>query len=598
LRGLKGGIAGRRTHRLRSDMSILARLKPRFWDHGDTGHEPYKHLFNFRRIWKLTVLLTAGVSLSPVISMAIFDYNVTRDAMESEIALRSSRLVSNCRRTVSFFLAERKAALDFIVHYQSFQKLSDPAALTELLEALQKAFSGFADLGVIDSSGRQRAYVGPFELVGKDYSGQEWFEEVLVRGIHISDVFLGYRQIPHLVIAVKHELPDGSFYVVRGTVDTKRFNDLLSELEVSGGGDAFIVNHQGTIQTPTRWHGRVLEKMPLPVPDYSPETRVIQYKGMDGEPLVVGYAYIADTPFILMIVKHHEDLMQPWYKTRKELFAFLAASITVVLLVILGVATYLVNKLHDTDEKRMATLHHMEYSEKMASIGRLASGVAHEINNPLAIINEKAGLIHDMFMLKKEYAADEKLIRLVESVLSSVERCGAVTRRLLSFARHMDVETQPIKFKEVIEEVLGFLGKEAEYRGIKVNVEASDEIPIFKSDRGKLQQILLNLFNNAFAAMADGGRLDIRVYRRSAESVSVKVSDDGCGIREADLERIFEPFFSTKKKKGGTGLGLSITYGLVRELGGDMNVESKVGIGTTFTVTLPLEPKQKRSLKT
>jgi signal transduction histidine kinase len=238
----------------------------------------------------------------------------------------------------------------------------------------------------------------------------------------------------------------------------------------------------------------------------------------------------------------------------------------------------------------------MEYSDKMASIGRLAAGVAHEINNPLAIINEKAGLIHDMFVLKKQYAGDQKLIGLVESVQSSVERCGAVTRRLLSFARHMDVEVQPIQFKELIEEVLGFLGKEAEYRGIKVNVGVWDQIPTVKSDRGKLQQILLNLFNNAFAAMADGGHLDIKVYRRSAESLSVKVSDDGCGIRKADLKRIFEPFFSTKKTKGGTGLGLSITYGLVRELGGDINVESEVGKGTTFTITLPLEAKQRKRL--
>jgi signal transduction histidine kinase len=313
---------------------------------------------------------------------------------------------------------------------------------------------------------------------------------------------------------------------------------------------------------------------------------------------VVGYAYIAESPFILMIVKHWDELMKPWYKTRKELFAFLAASITIVLLVILGVATYLVNRLHDTDEERVTTLHHMEYSERMASIGRLAAGVAHEINNPLAIINEKAGLIHDMFTLKEQYAGDQKLIGLVESVQSSVERCGAVTRRLLSFARHMDVDIRPVKFKGLIEEVLGFLGKEAEYRGINVNVELRDQIPTIESDRGKLQQILLNLVNNAFAAMADGGHLDIKVYQESAKFISVKVTDDGCGIPEVDLKRIFEPFFSTKKTKGGTGLGLSITYGLVRELGGDIRVESAVGKGTSFTVMLPLEAKQRKRLDT
>jgi len=582
----------------RSIMSIFARLKPCFWDHGDTGGERFKHLFNFRRIWKLTVVLTTVVALSPVISMAVFDYNVTHDAMESEIVLRTSRLVSNARRTVSFFLTERKAALDFIVHHHSSKELNDPVVLTQLLDALQKAFTGFTDLGVIDASGRQQTYVGPFELTGKQYSGQEWFEEVLARGVYISDVFLGYRQLPHLVIAVRHELEDGSFYVLRATVDTKRFNDLLSGLEVDGGGDAFIVNQQGTIQTPTRWHGKVLEGMSLPVPDYSPETRVLQCEGAGGEPLVVGYAYIAETPFILMIVKRQELLMKPWYKTRKALFAFLAFSITAVLVVILGVATYLVNKIHDADEKRVATLHHMEYSERMASIGRLAAGVAHEINNPLAIISEKAGLIHDIFSLKGESAGDQKLMALVESVQSSVERCGAVTRRLLSFARHMDVDIQPVRFKELIEEVLGFIGKEAEYRGIQVHLDVRDEIPTIESDRGKLQQIFLNLVNNAYAAMADGGHLDINVCRPSAESVSVEVNDDGCGIPEVDLKRIFEPFFSTKKTKGGTGLGLSITYGLVRELGGEMRVKSEVGKGTSFTVTLPLQAKQRKRLDT
>jgi two-component system NtrC family sensor kinase len=573
-------------------MSILGRLKPDFWDHKDSDKGPFKHLFNFRRIWKLAVIVTAGVALAPVISMTVLDYRVTQNAMESEILLRTSRLVSNSRRTVTYFLAERKSALDFIVHQNAFEVLTDPKKLASILEDFQKAFVGFTDLGVVDSWGRQRTYVGPYKLEGMDYSDQDWFKEVLVSGVYISDVFLGFRQTPHLVIAIEHGLPDGSFYVLRATVDTERFNELLSQLQMSGRGDAFIVNHQGTIQTPSRYHGKVLEKMSLPVPEYSPTTRVFESKGVNGEPLVVGYAYIADTPFILMIVKQKGELMKPWHKTRRKLIAFLAISITIIMIVILGVATRLVSKIHDADEKRVMTLHKVEYSDRMASIGRLAAGVAHEINNPLAIINEKAGLIYDIFNMKDEYAKDEKIIGLVESVLSSVERCGTITKRLLSFARHMDVNIQSINLKDLIDEVLGFLGKEAEYRSITVNVDVPDDIPTLKSDRGKLQQIFLNFVNNAFAAMSDGGKLDVKVYREDKESVSVKVVDDGCGIPEADLKRIFEPFFSTKKKKGGTGLGLSITYGLVRGLGGSMSVESEVGKGTSFTITLPLHFKQ------
>jgi signal transduction histidine kinase len=211
-------------------------------------------------------------------------------------------------------------------------------------------------------------------------------------------------------------------------------------------------------------------------------------------------------------------------------------------------------------------LHQAEHAGKLASIGRLAAGVAHEINNPLAIINEKAGLLLDLFTYGRECNQNPKLKGLVDSIITAVERCGTITRRLLSFARHMDASLAEVALPELVGEVLGFLGKEAAYRSITVNVTTNGEIPPFVSDRGKLQQIFLNLVNNAFAAMNDGGHLDITIGRESADTVAVTVADDGCGIPEADLKRIFEPFFTTKKSKGGTGLGLSITYGLVQDL--------------------------------
>ena len=576
-------------------MSIPAKLKPAFWDYQE-GTGPFKHLFNFRRIWKLTVALTGVVTLMPLTFMAFIDYSVTRNAIKSENVLRMARVVSNTSSAISFFLGERKSAVDFITHENAFEDLKDPLRLAAILKNLQKAFSGFQDLGVIDSSGRQRTYVGPYELENIDYSNQAWFREVLGRGVYISDVFLGFRRVPHLVIVVKHDLPDGSFYLLRATIDTGQFSKLLSGLELGGHGDAFLVNRNGVLQTPSRFFGNVFKKIHLTLPEYSPNAQVFEDQSIKGVPLTVGYAYIANTPFILIIVKHTDELMKHWYQTRKKLLWFLLVSMATILLVILGVASYLVNKIYVADERRVMALHQVEYTNKLASIGRLAAGVAHEINNPLAIINEKAGLIRDIFTFKKEEVSDEKLIGLVDSILSSVERCGTITKRLLGFARHMDVSIQPIDLKEVIDEVLGFLGKEAEYRSITVDVEVADGIPKLRSDRGKLQQILLNLVNNAFQAMADGGHLRIKAYRYSADSVLIKVSDDGCGIPESDLKRIFEPFFSTKKKKGGTGLGLSITYGLVKKLGGKINVQSAVGKGTTFTIILPLKLQPKRGL--
>jgi two-component system, NtrC family, sensor kinase len=571
-------------------MSYWSVLKPAFWDHEDVAAGPHKHLFNFRRIWRSAVILTAMVALAPLLFMAAIDYNVSQKAIEADIHYQTARLVSNTRRSISFFFSERKSALDFIDKDNTYAALSNPLRLTALLDNLKKGFGGFTDLGVIDARGLQHTYVGPYNLAGINYNDQDWFQDLKESGVHISEVFLGFRQQPHLVVAVKHNLPDDGFYVLRASIDTQKFNDLLREVEVSGEGDIFLVTREGVLQTPSRFFGNALDRLPLEVPAFAEKTQVTGAH-LQAEPLVVGYAYIQETPFVLMVVKKKSALMKPWNDTRRQLIAFLAVSISGIVLVVLGVSTFLVNQIFEADHKRVAALHKVEYANKMASLGRLSAGVAHEINNPLAIINEKAGLIKDLFQLQRTYAEDAKLVGLVDAILYSVERCGKITQRLLGFARHLESKTQSVDIVEVIHEVLGFLGKEAEYRSITLAVDAESAIPTIESDRGRLQEIFLNLFNNSFAAMEDGGRLAITVRRAEAGFIAATVSDTGCGISPSDMKRIFEPFFSTKTGKGGTGLGLSITYGLIQELGGSVSVRSEVGKGTEFTVRLPVKAK-------
>jgi len=573
-------------------MPILTKLRPGFWRFQKPGGGPKKRLVNFPRLWKSSVLITSAVALLPLIFITIIDYNVTQHSIESELFLRTSRVVSNTRRSISFFLTERRASLDFIVHDNSFAQLNDPERLAEILKNLKKGFGGFTDLGVIDSMGRQSNYVGPYELKNKDYSDQKWYGQVTDRGVHISDVFLGYRKVPHLVIAVKRDMADGSFFILRAALDIAPFKNLLSNLEIGGSGDAFIVNHDGILQTPSRDHGKILEKVSVLIPEFSEKTEVLEKKNPNGDNLLIGYRYIEDTPFILMIVKNKRELMKPWQETRLKLIAFLVVSIILILVVILSTVTRMVNKIYMADERRVVALHQAEYANKMASVGRLASGVAHEINNPLAIINEKAGLIKDLFAFTETYSHDDKLVGLIDAVISSVKRCARITRRLLRFARHMDVSIEATDLEELISEVLGFLEKEAEYRSIAVSVEVKD-VPVFEIDRGKLQQVFLNLLNNAFAAMDDGGRLDIMAECKNKRIVTVTVADDGCGIPATDITHIFEPFFSTKTGHGGTGLGLSITYGLVQELGGTIFVKSQERKGSIFTVTLPLQMEGK-----
>lgn len=570
--------------------SILYQVKPAFLRHHSDSGSSDGQILNFRRIWELAILLTSIVTLVPLILITSVDYQYTKRSIESENRLRTLRVASNIRHSISFFFHERLAALSYIVRDNTFDELADPERLEKILRNLRQSFSGFADLGLIDQNGLQVGYAGPYNLEGKNYSDQPWFAEVQEKGFHISDVFLGFRDAPHLVIAVKRQLGDGGFYILRTAFDTQRFNELIANFDLSGRGEAFIINQMGIIQSPSRLNAKLFEKVEFAVPPFSERTEVMDITINDTSILVCS-AYIPDTPYILIVMKEKAELIKVWKGTRLRLIGFLVISIAVILLVILGVSTYMVNNMYHLDQRRLAALHKMEYSNKLASIGRLAAGIAHEINNPLAIINEKAGLIKDLFSYTQTYQDDQRIIAPITSIISSVERCGKITRRLLGFARHMDDSNiDNVEVVAIIDEVLSFLRKEAEYRSIVINVDVVDHIPVLKCDRGKLQQIFLNIINNSFGAMDVDGKLNIKVQYDSQDFVIVEISDNGYGISQDDLGRIFEPFFSTKKGSGGTGLGLSITYGLVQEIGGKISVESRVGEGTTFTVALPLNP--------
>ncbi|MCK4774669.1 MAG: two-component sensor histidine kinase, partial [Candidatus Krumholzibacteria bacterium] len=265
---------------------------------------------------------------------------------------------------------------------------------------------------------------------------------------------------------------------------------------------------------------------------------------------------------------------------------FLLVSSALILTVVVYGANQMTRQLRDADRRRVQVLHDMEYTNKMATIGRMSGGVAHEINNPMAIINEKAGLMKDMIGFSEDFPQRERMLGLIESILQSVDRCSRVTHRLLGFSRRIEVHKEQVDLKKLLEEVVGFQRTEMTHRNIEINYDIEDNLPQIESERSQLQQVFLNIISNAIAAIGDGGRIDISGAGRADGSVVIAITDSGVGISEENLEHIFEPFFSTKGKFG-TGLGLSITRNIVEKLGGEIHVHSVPGKGARFTVMLP-----------
>ncbi len=550
------------------------------------------------------VASVSAVAVVPLLIMSGITYRQYEEAFHAELTRPMLRFAEAGKASVESYLSERLSALAVVTRENSVEELRDVGRLASLLANLNQTFGGVVDLALIDEEGHQFAYVGPQENHGVSYRDQPWFREVTGRGVYVSDVFLGYRNLPHMIVAILHDAPERPPYVLRATIDTDAFHWLVRarsarrperdpvcrrchSLGVLPFSDAFFINQEGILQSSSRLYGDVLEDTPLPSLPDSREAELLEVEDESGEPVIVSYAQIERSPFTLVVLSPQVALHAGWLPVRRDLLLFPAISALLILAVVIWGSFYVVNRVRDADAKRAALYHKMEYTNKMAAIGRLGAGVAHEINNPLSIITQRAGLIKDLLTLSNELPSEEKLIPLINSVLKSAERCGRITHRLLGFAKHMEVQSENIDLNMLLGEVLEFLEKEASYREIGVEFTYAGEPPPIVSDRGQLQQVFLNIINNAFAAVDDGGQIEIGIDRVGQDAVAVTIADDGIGIPEDQLDHIFDPFFTTKKG-AGTGLGLSITYGIVQKLGGQISVKSKVGEGTCFTVTLPI----------
>ena len=545
----------------------------------------------YKALRRNIIILMILVTVIPLSLMATINYYQYQKNLRDEIISPMNVLTNKTKRSFELFLEERLSTVRFIASAYSFQELSDPVILNRILSVLKREFDGFIDLGLISSKGKLICYAGPYSFLDKDYSQQSWYHKVLISGRYISDVFLGYREFPHIAIAVQNLTDPNCCWILRTTIDTKKFDDLIAMLELDPECDAFLINKQGVLQTNSKFYGKVLESCQLKIPNGGQGTYVIESQDENGRDIFIAYSFLVEPEYTLVVVKPSSLILKTWFTFRTEIFFIYLASVLIIILLVYKITDAQVNHIKKADEKRELAFRELEHSQKLSSIGRLAAGVAHEINNPLAIINQKAGLMKDLIEHSKEFNEKAKFFELTEAIIKSTDRCSTVTHRLLGFARRMEIEYTDLNVNDVLQEVISFLEKEALHRNIKINFQLNENIPRISSDRGQLQQVFLNILSNAFSAVTDNGNIIIRSWDEDPEKIGISIEDDGCGMSEKDLENIFEPFFTTKKGYG-TGLGLPITYGIIKKMGGSIKVKSKLNEGSTFTIYLLKVPKK------
>jgi two-component system NtrC family sensor kinase len=494
---------------------------------------------------------------------------------------------------IDTFLNERLNNLQFMLDSCDNEDFLDESVLQEKLFQLQQKYGGvFEDLGVINEAGVQEAYAGRFKLEKAKYSDAKWFNEALEKPYYISDVFLGLRSKPHFIVSVKHKNQD-SYFLLRSTISFEAFNSLAEKLRVDKTGFAFILNRQGDFQTKPHY-----DMLPSKISymDFISAGKKATHGIYIGE--IADTTGMAHTIYLAALLKN-EDWILVFQQQKKEAFADLIRT-QIIAGVILFVGALLIvfmnsilfhkviNYLSEADREKEMMNRQIIETGKLASVGRLAAGTAHEINNPVAIMVQEAGWVEDL--LKEEEFQKGKNLEEIKRALKEIgiqgKRCKEITHKLLSFARKTDMQIQNVQINEIVEEVVSISNK-ASYTGISINTYLDQTIPIIYGSQTEIQQVLMNLINNAlYALKKDGGKIDITT-RLEEQNVLVIVEDNGPGIPEANLDRIFDPFFTTKPVGEGNGLGLSICFGIIQKMGGKIDVRSAVDMGTRFDIRFP-----------
>jgi len=543
--------------------------------------------------WKI-IATTLCFSLVPLFALGATIYYQFRVSYTAKIMESLRTLTENRRSAIDLFFDERLSQLYTLAYTHSFDSLKDEKYLEQVFTLMQTRSKSFVDIGIIDQEGNHVAYVGPYKLEGVNYRNEEWFHEVMLRGVYISDVFMGFRKFPHFIIAVMRREGDRT-WILRATIDTEIFDAMVKAAQVGKHGDAYVVNNEGVLQTAPRFSGHLLGKIETPV---IPKFQGIHVEELttNGNESLLSMTWLKNKGWMLVIKEDSRQELSPLFEARYMMIGIIVVGVLVIVIGTVFVTRVTIGQLIQSDREKAMLDNSLIQSGKMAALGKLAAGIAHEVNNPLAVIKEKVGWIMDL-LGEEDISRSENYIEFDDAVRKidyHVDRAKKVIHRLLGFARRMEPIREKVDINKVLDETIDFLQNEAHYRSINILCEYYPDLPTTVSDSSQLQQVFLNIFNNAIDAVGKDGEISVKTtYNSKDEQIVITIADDGPGISSDQLDRVFDPFFTTKEVGMGTGLGLSISYTIVEKLGGRIMVASEVGKGTAFTIYIPVIGQEK-----
>jgi two-component system NtrC family sensor kinase len=552
---------------------------------------------NTRTYFKqLRLRIRAGLLLSfivPLAALSVYFHLQFNFTLKETAKLNLNVISESQRNTIDLFLQERIINIFSLFQGQEFSLTPSMDTMQSYLQNLRRVSDAFIDVGFLDAGGIQIGYAGPFPyLQNKNYANENWFINLMqqARNHYISDIYLGFRNKPHFTIAVR-QMIDGHPYVMRSTLDPDKFYMFVRTINHGKGVDSALINKAGAYQLVDPDRGKLLG-----LSDFIPSGIMgsgVQEVNPNGHSILTAYAWLKEAPWALIVREPLNIAHAQMYRARKII---ITGSVLIIILTAVAIwftTSKLIGKAQAGTEKHQELQLQLLHASKLASVGELATGVAHEINNPLAIIMASSGVIRDM--LDPELNLDgspENIRKELDNVDAAVLRARGITRQLLDYGRKHPPKPMLCDLNQIIDEVLGgFKERELKVANIEIIRDYAPDLPKTMVDPDQIRQVFLNLINNAGAAIDGSGTITLSTSS-DEEQIRVTVTDTGCGMTFDQIKKIFDPFFTTKQEGKGTGLGLSVSLSIIKSLGGTIDVQSMPDAGSAFIISLPINIMQ------
>ena len=537
-------------------------------------------------------ILQMGFLIAYLIPISIlilyFDGQFSSTIRESS-KMQLAAVTESQRNSIDLFMQQLIVNIFNLFHLKDFSLDPGPEEMHYFLNNLIKANDAFVDIGFLTPEGIQVGYAGPYpHLLNKNYSQEEWYIELTTQphSYVISDLYLGMRNMPHFTIAVK-QLIEGQYYVIRTSVEPYKLYNFLETKSYGKRANGFLINRDGLYQAVDSSFGELLEPAVFIPPEKQDSAVVTTH--FNGEQILLAYTCLRGVPWCLVMWQPMLVAKEEMHTIRRSILLGTAIMVLALVVMVWQVVNKFINWAGSLEHERAELKTQLYHTHKLSATGQLAGGVAHEINNPLAIISSEAGLIRDMLDPRLGMKCSPELIKKeLDEIDNAVYRAKNITKKILSFVRKTDPRLTPCNLNDLLEDVVsGVKEQEFAVSNITLDRDYDPSIPSLMLDADMMQQVFFNLINNAGDALPEGGMITIKT-RLEENWVEITIADDGIGMNPEQMQKIFMPFFTTKEVGKGTGLGLAISLSIIEGFEGYINIESKPGAGSAFHIWLPL----------